>query len=87
VKREEAAAQGVARTSVPAAATGAVGTNAVSGHQEMQSKNLENTNVDALMAKLILEDKIDYKPGPTKQDVYKWVGIITALIFALMFIA
>lgn len=87
VKREEAAAQQVAaKIEEPAAVTSAVGTNAVSAHQDVQSERSGSTNVDALMAQLIMEDKVSHKSGLTKQAVYKWVVIVTVLIFTLMFI-
>ena len=41
---------------------------------------------DALMAQLALEDKLNQKPGLTKQSLYKWVSGISVSIIILILI-
>lgn len=48
--------------------------------QSPKAERLGSGDVDALMAKLIMEDKRDQKPGLTKQGIYKVVGVFAAIV-------
>lgn len=43
-------------------------------------------DVDQLMARLVLEEKNNRKPGLTQQGLYKWMGISVAVIILLVLI-
>lgn len=51
-----------------------------SGQQLPKAERLGSGDVDALMAKLIMEEKRDHKPGLTKQGIYKVVGVFATII-------
>lgn len=45
-----------------------------------RAERLGSGEVDALMAKLIMEEKRDRKPGLTKQGIYKVVAVFAAIV-------
>ena len=85
---------GVSRAAVQsAAARAAASTNSGQsqqtgdpGQQIPKAERLGSGDVDALMAKLIMEEKRDRKPGLTKQGVYKVVGVFAAIVLLLVFL-
>jgi hypothetical protein len=54
----------------------------VKGHAE----RLGSGDIDALMARLVLEEKRSRKPAPTKRGVYKVIGVgaVLAVLLVLM---
>jgi hypothetical protein len=59
---------------------------AASGDYVAQPERLGSGDVDALMARLVMEENRARKPGPTKQDLYKWVLGFAAVIVVLVLI-
>ncbi|MFK8050921.1 MAG: hypothetical protein AB8B81_21015 [Halioglobus sp.] len=57
-----------------------------SGQPLPKAERLGSGDVDALMAKLIMEEKRERKPGLTKQGIYKVVGffVVVILLFAVI---
>ena len=43
-------------------------------------------DVDQLMARLVMEEKNNRKPGLTRQGLYKWMGISVVVIILLVLI-
>jgi len=50
-------------------------------------ERLGSGDVDALMARLVLEENRNRKPGPTRHDLYKWLlgfaGVVVLLVLIL----
>lgn len=67
------------------AATGSGFSNSLD-HQNINAEHLGNGDIDALMARLIMEEKSTQKPGLTKQSIYKWVGAIAVTVILLILI-
>ena len=55
-------------------------------HQGIKTDRLSKGDVDNLMARLIIEEKSDEKPGITKQTIYKAIGFIAAVIILLILV-
>jgi hypothetical protein len=55
-------------------------------HKAPKPERLGSGDIDALMARLIMEEKRDKKPGPTTQDLAKWVAGLTVAIILLVLI-
>ena len=51
-----------------------------------QPERLGGGDVDALMARLVLEESRNRKPGPTRQDLYKWLLGFAAIVVVLVLI-
>ncbi|MGI1679448.1 MAG: hypothetical protein K6L75_11985 [Cellvibrionaceae bacterium] len=51
-----------------------------------EARRLGGGDVDNIMAKLILEEKRGQKPLPTKNTLYKWIGISLVVIVLLFLI-
>ncbi len=49
-------------------------------------ERLGSGDVDALMARLVLEENRNRKPGPTRQDLYKWLLGFAAVVILLVLI-
>jgi hypothetical protein len=48
-------------------------------------ERLGSGDVDALMARLVMEENRNRKPGPTRQDLYKWVlGLAVAVVLLVL---
>ena len=58
----------------------------VPGHTAPKPERLGSGDVDALMERLIMEEKRDKKPGLTTQDLVKWVAGLTVAIILLVLI-
>lgn len=68
------------------AVTTSVDASNMSAHQEMRAENQESRDADAVMAKLIMEEKLNQKPVLTKESIHKWMGIIALIVFLLVLI-
>lgn len=55
-------------------------------HKAPMPERLGSGDIDALMARLIMEEKRDKKPGLTTQDFAKWVAGLTVAIILLVLI-
>ena len=55
-------------------------------HKAPKPERLGSGDIDALMARLIMEEKSDKKPGLTTQDLVKWVAGLTVAIILLVLI-
>jgi hypothetical protein len=55
-------------------------------HTAPKPERLGSGDVDALMERLIMEEKRDKKPGVTTQDLVKWVAGLTVAIILLVLI-
>jgi hypothetical protein len=55
-------------------------------HKAPKPERLGSGDIDALMDRLILEEKRDKKPGLTTQDLVKWVAGLTVAIILLVLI-
>lgn len=83
---------GISRKVVQHAATSPSGLNirgqsGVSGQTAQQTPKAERLGggeVDALMARLIMEEKREQKSGLTKRGVYKAVGVFAAIVLLLV---
>lgn len=64
--------------------TGSASTNTVPEYQQVKPERLSSGDVDDLMARLIMEEKKNKKPGLTQQTIYKWAAGIIALVFLLV---
>ena len=49
-------------------------------------ERLGSGDVDALMARLVLEENRNRKPGPTRHDLYKWLLGFAAVVVLLVLI-
>jgi hypothetical protein len=56
------------------------------GHKELKPERPGSGDIDALMARLVLEDKHSRKPALTKGGIYKVIGICAVLVVFLVFI-
>ena len=54
--------------------------------KQSRPERLGSGDVDALMARLILEEKQNQKPGLTKQTLYKWLAGFVVVVILLIFI-
>ncbi|MGH1472034.1 MAG: hypothetical protein ACRBCS_12620 [Cellvibrionaceae bacterium] len=80
-------------TSIPTSAktrhasTTPASTKTVSSGQTLgeKTRRLGEGDVDNIMAKLMLEEKRAQKPIPTKNTLYKWIGI-SIIVIVLLFI-
>jgi len=54
------------------------------GDGAIKPDRLGSGDVDALMARLVMEENRSRKPGPTKHQLYKWVLGSAALIILLI---
>jgi hypothetical protein len=66
-------------TSVPAAAI-------QPAPNDIKPERLGSGDIDALMARLVLEDKRSRKPALTKRGIYKGIGVFAVLVVLLVFI-
>ncbi len=55
-------------------------------HQAPKPERLGSGDIDALMARLVIEEKRDAKPGLTTQGLVKWVAGLAVAIFLLVLI-
>lgn len=85
VRQQEERSRAIARRAVDNAAMAARGT--VSGqHSPARPERLGSGDVDALMARLVMEEKTSRKPAPTKQAMYKWVLGVAGVLLLLVLV-
>ena len=60
--------------------------NAPHSHPSPRPERLGSGDTDALMARLVMEEKLNRKPGVTKNTVYKFTGGIAVVIILLIVI-
>jgi hypothetical protein len=93
VRQQETLSQSVVQNAVDRSRNlsqvnaGRSGPGAVAGRQDPKPERLGSGDVDALMARLALEEKHKQKPGLTKRGVYKLVAgfAIGVLLLVLIF--
>jgi hypothetical protein len=56
------------------------------GHKDTKPERLGSGDIDALMARLVLEEKRSRKPAVTKRGIYKAIGVFVVLVVLLVFI-
>jgi hypothetical protein len=66
-------------TSIPA-------TGIQPGYKDTKPERLGSGDIDALMARLVLEEKRSRKPAVTKGGIYKAIGVFVVLVVLLVFI-
>jgi len=66
-------------TSVPAAGS-------QPEHKDIKPERLGSGDIDALMARLVLEEKRSRKPGLTNRTLYKVISVFAVLVVLLVFI-
>jgi len=67
-----------------AAATADSAGSARPDYQPAKPERLGSGDVDALMARLVMEENRNRKPGMTRQDLYKWVLGGAAIVILLV---
>jgi hypothetical protein len=55
-------------------------------HKAIKSERLGSGDIDALMARLVLEEKRSRKPALTKRGIYKVISVVAVLIVLLVLI-
>jgi hypothetical protein len=61
-------------------------TGNTSSFQPISAQRLGSGDVDAVMAQLIMEEKLNKKPELTKQSIQKWTVIIAFIILLLVIV-
>jgi hypothetical protein len=88
VKNEEArsstAVQDVVNTVLGASADVTTRVGRPADYQAVKPERLGAGDVDALMARLIVEEGRNKKPGLTKQSIFKFAGGIAVVVFLLV---
>jgi hypothetical protein len=88
VKQHESRAREVAQRALDKAAlTGGAAAGAARDYRPAGGERLGSGDVDALMARLVAEDNRKRNPGPTRQDLYKWVlgiGVVFILLVLIL---
>lgn len=86
-KAKAAVQQALVKAKMPSGQARKTPTNAGAGAKNNpKPERLGSGDVDALMAKLILEEKQHQKPTITKQSIYKWLAVFIVVFLVLMFI-
>ena len=55
-------------------------------HKAIKSERLGSGDIDALMARLVLEEKRSRKPALTKRGIYKVIGLFAVFVVLLILI-
>jgi len=55
-------------------------------NQAVNSGRLHSGDADAVMAQLIMEDKLNKKPPLTKHVIHKWLAVVMTVIVLTVFI-
>ena len=89
VKQHESRTREIAQRALDKAAltAGGAAAGATPDYRPAGGERLGSGDVDALMARLIAEDNRKRKPGPTRQDLYKWVlgiGVVFILLVLIL---
>jgi hypothetical protein len=83
----QAVEQAVTRAKAgPTTAAGKSNTGTQPQQPTVKPERLGSGDVDALMARLVMEDKLSQKPGLTQQGMYKVIAWAVAVIIALIVI-
>ncbi|MDH4039407.1 MAG: hypothetical protein OEW92_05715 [Gammaproteobacteria bacterium] len=85
VKQQDDRARALVQQAVDKAKAAAQGPQA--GARAPRPERLGSGDVDALMARLVMEEQRSRKPGPTRQDLYKWVlgvGVVIVLLVLVL---
>ncbi len=83
---------GISKEAVQSAATRPAGSvkrsqAELAGHSGQHIPKVERLgggDVDALMARLVMEEKREQKPGLTKQGIYKAVGVFAVIVLLVV---
>ena len=88
VKQHESRTREVARRALDKAAlSGGAAAGTPGDYRPAGGERLGSGDVDALMARLVAEDNRKRNPGPTRQDLYKWVlgiGVVFILLVLIL---
>lgn len=76
----------LSRVAVDAATSSVPGTNAAAAMSSPKPERLGSGDVDALMARLVMEERRNRKPPVSRGSLYKWSGICVGIVLLLMFI-
>jgi hypothetical protein len=85
VQRQEERARAIARKAVDKARMTSHGATAAApaGSVMAGHDRLGGADVDALMARLVMEEERNRKPGLTRQGIYKWL-LVAAIVIVLL---
>jgi len=84
---QNAAQKAVDKTRIASqAATNGAKAGDTTERQDIKPERLGSGDIDALMSRLIMEEKRDKKPGLTTQGLVKWVAGLAAIIILLVLI-
>jgi hypothetical protein len=86
IKHQDSLAKAAVQTAVDYVTAPLHGADAPIQNKAPKPERLGSGDADALMARLIIEEKRDKKPGFTKEGLYKIVAGFVAAIFLLMVI-
>jgi hypothetical protein len=67
-------------------ATSAPAAGIQSGHNDVKPERLGSGDIDALMARLVVEDNRNRKPVLTKHGIYKAIGALAVIVVLFVFI-
>ena len=86
VKQRENRAATMARQALEKAAVATTDSagSARPDYQSAKPERMGSGDVDALMARLVMEENRNRKPGMTRQDLYKWVLGGAAIVILLV---
>ena len=85
LKQQDDRAAALAQVAVERARTTSRAPQAPAAASTPRPERLGSGDVDALMARLVLEENRNRKPGPTRQDLYKWgLGFAAAVIVLVL---
>ena len=86
VKQRENRAATMARQALEKAAVATTDSagSARPDYQSAKPERMGSGDVDALMARLVMEENRNRKPGMTRQDLYKWVLGAAAIVILLV---
>ena len=86
IKHQDSLAKAAVQTAVDYVNAPLHGAGKPLQHKAPKPERLGSGDADALMARLIIEEKRDKKPGLTKESLYKIVAGFVAVIVVLMMI-
>lgn len=88
IKEEERRSNQIARTALEHAKSS--GQGLTSGGQvdnsQMKPERMGSGDVDALMARLVMEESRDKRPVLTRQGLYKWIAVFAVVIILLVLV-
>ncbi len=86
LKQQDDRAAALAQAAMERARTLSRAPQALVAASTPRPERLGSGDVDALMARLVLEENRNRKPGPTRQDLYKWLLGFAAIVVVLVLI-